>query len=191
MFLGRSLARTPGYSGNQIATPIAITDWADSAKAILAKLLGGPAMTVAEKFETADSRFFGRPVLPIAILLIACAMCIIGGFAAGAYMQFGRTVFFEQDKLMRDILVAKICAKSGCDQSMRWLREDVPVALYNFESDDKLLHGPLLGRLFLVSISTWVTRNHSDASYSPDRFRQDILTCNCGLELDEEFSAAK
>lgn len=148
-------------------------------------------MIEAKQIDKSSSRFIGKHLLLIAMLLAACGICILGGFAAGAYMQYRHKVLLEEDKLARDILVAKICAKSGCNSNMNWIRRDVPLALYSFENDEKLLHATLLRRLYLVSVVTWMTRGYTDIANSPDRFRQDIRTCNCGLESNEEFPVGK
>ena len=117
----------------------------------------------------------------IATILSACCLCVVGGFAVGAYLQFRNTVMMTQDVLARDILTANMCVNNGCTDVMKWLRVDAPLQLNNYSVFEAVLREPLQTKLYHAARLTWEARDRVAITRPPDVFLKKMRDCNCGL----------
>ena len=123
-----------------------------------------------------------KPVLWVLIAIVSCGTFAVGGYAAGAYMQFLRTFALKQDTFARDIITAQGLARNRDSELLEWMRNDIPLQ-YQFLTDyEAMRNASLPVRLSMVARMTWRTRSTGDEGIrSAERWRKMIRECECGL----------
>jgi hypothetical protein len=115
--------------------------------------------------------------------VVACA-CGLAGFASGAYYQFRHTVFLQEAAIGRDILVAKICARDGCDSVRGMVTADLPMQLSNYSVQYAAMQEPFPRGVLKAARNTWAMRHFVDGAMKPpEELQRAISDCKCGLQL--------
>lgn len=122
----------------------------------------------------------------VLLAVAGCCICAIGGYAAGAYMQFLYTFEAKQDTFVRDILTAQALTKNRNSEVLEWVRMDAPLQ-YQFLTDfEAIRNAPLPTKLTAVARMTWINRAWPSANIrSSDRWRKMMRNCNCGIAFSD------
>jgi hypothetical protein len=128
-----------------------------------------------------------RAVSTMVQVAVAAFIFGFGGFALGAFYQYRHNLFLNGSEVGAHILVAKICAQTGCNDVRDWASSDLSLRLLNYESKYALLEAEFPKNYLAVAADTWRMRHFVDnAIKSPADFRRAIAECKCGLLVESE-----